>query len=617
MAVVKEGVYDPLYDDFRNFLYVVWKHLGLPDPTPAQYQLAYFLQHGFPEKLSERGRRDIIMAFRGVGKSWITAAYVLWRLYRDPVNEKILVVSASSLKAKEFVSQVKAVLMTLPILAHLRPRQDQRDMADRFDVNGASIAQSPSVKAVGITGQITGSRATCIVPDDVEVPENVKTEEGRLTLLNLTSEFESIIVPGGDIIYLGTPHTEESLYRKRVQEFGYNCLCWPARYPMPDKRIGYVLKLKDLDGRDTGMVVDILAPFLRDALEADPKLAGKPTDPERFDDLELIAREAKLGRSRFALQFMLDTSLSDANRYPLKAHDLIVTGVNTDKAPMTIQWGQDSDKKNVRNDIPNYGFTGDYCLGPLFATMDELRDYTGSVLFVDPSGRGEDETAWAVVKVLNGKFYVTTVGGHNGNVTEGMELVAKAGKTHKVNAIIVEPNFAPGVWIAAFQPILINIWPGNQKIVSRRNGVETVIGEGGGCMVEEAEWAKGQKEARIIDTLEPVLNSHRLIVDESVARDEVLMYQMTHITRERGALRHDDRIDALAGAIAHFEHVLMQDSKQQADAQREAELQAEAEQFVEDLLTQGTRSYRRGVRTIIKDGKVYRTIHRDVEVYQS
>ena len=68
-----------------------------------------------------------------------------------------------------------------------------------------------------------------------------------------------------------------------------------------------------------------------------------------------------------------------------------------------------------------------------------------------------------------------------------------------------------------------------------------------------------QKEKRIIDVLEPVMNQHRLIVDPQVIRDDLettkglpaeqalayrLIYQMTRICRIRGSLRHDDRLDA-------------------------------------------------------------------------
>ena len=62
------------------------------------------------------------------------------------------------------------------------------------------------------------------------------------------------------------------------------------------------------------------------------------TDPDRFDDEDLIEREASMGRSNFMLQFMLDTSLSDAEKFPLKMADLVVTSVNPSTAPESVVW---------------------------------------------------------------------------------------------------------------------------------------------------------------------------------------------------------------------------------------------------------------------------------------
>lgn len=589
---------DPIAEDFRNFLYLLWEHLGLPEPTPAQYQIAYFMQHGFPERYNPlTGRHDIVMAFRGIGKSYIAAAFCLWRLYRDPVNEKILVVSASSVKAKEFVAQVKAILMSWELLAHLRPRPDQRDAFDRFDVNGASIAQSPSLKAAGITGQYTGSRSTLTIADDVEIPQNSRTEEARLTILNNCREFESLKVPAqvapdgtieraaGDTLYLGTPQTAESVYIKLIKEQGFSCYCVPARFPTADKRVNYIIKRSD------AVTVDILAPYIAEQIDNDPALAWKPTDPRRFGEDDLLGREGK-GRSYFMLQFMLDTTLSDAERYPLKQHDLIVFSINMHKAPAAIQWGRHTDRLNIRDDIANVGFTGDYFLGPLF-TDQEWREYQGSVLFVDPAGRGKDETAWCILKFLNGMLFAVKVDGFVGDVNEAYMRIAQDAKAYNVNLILIEPNFAPGVWIAGFQPVLAKVWPGDPK-----------KGEPGGCTVEEAEWAKGRKEERIIDTLEPVMNTHRLVVDESVARDEVLMYQLTHITRERGALTHDDRLDALAGAVSHFTRVIEVDASKARQEMAADELDQMLEDFVETC-TGWPGMFRRG-----------RGRRKDVESYQ-
>ena len=75
-----------LKGDFRYFLTAVWTHLALPPPTRAQLCIAEYLQHG-PKRLQ-------IQAFRGVGKSWITGAFVIWTLFNDP-ERKIMIISAS------------------------------------------------------------------------------------------------------------------------------------------------------------------------------------------------------------------------------------------------------------------------------------------------------------------------------------------------------------------------------------------------------------------------------------------------------------------------------------------------------------------------------------------
>lgn len=564
-----------LREDFRIFLWLVWRHLGLPSPTDQQEEIAYFLQHGFPEDYDPRtGRTDMVRAFRGVGKSWISAAYVDWRLWNDPVDEKVLVISKSKEKAGEFVSQAKRILITLPILHSLVPREGQRNREHAFDVRGASISQQPSLKALGINSQLPGNRATLIMPDDIETTDNARTEQGREILLRQISEFEAIkvpaniqngkiIKPAADVVFLGTPQTEDSIYNTLVKTRGYNCLTIPARYPSPQKVGNY--RIKNDDGHD----VDILAPSIRKALEEKPELAGKPTDPKRFDEEDLIKREAKGGTSWFMLQYMLDTSVSDHERYPLKQNDFIVTNANPFKAPVVIQWGRHSDQKNIRNDIPNVGFTGDYFLAPLFVDS-EYRDYEGSVMFVDPSGRGKDETAWAVVKVLNGYFWVTTSGGYAGDQAEAMSQVAEIARDQRVNLILVEPNYAGQVWIQAFQPILQRVWPGKR-------------GEPGGCRVEEAAWSRSQKEVRIIETLEPLMNQHRIVLDESVARDQTLMYQLTHITRERNCLTHDDRVDALAGAVAHFVNQMAVDAERQRQNYIDDALQAMIDDFMDTI----------------------------------
>lgn len=577
------------YESFPVFLTRVWDHLGLPKPTRAQLEIAHRLQYGYDsheaktlpqeelDRLFNEPREDIIRAFRGLGKSYVTAAFAIWRVMRNPRDEKVLVVSATSSKAKEFVSQVKGILTSMRMCQWLLEGNRElsaprRDTAEEFDVAGSSLSQSYSIAARGITGQITGSRATLLIADDMEIEKNSKTEEARARILNtVRSDFEPITKTEwgkGDQIFLGTPQTEESVYNVLVIEMGFRCMCIPVRYPSQEKRKNYVMMTA---GR---VPVDILAPYLQ-ALFDDGLLAyGLPTD-SRFGHDELLKTESK-GLSAFALQYMLDTSLSDAERYPLKLHDLIVFSTNPEKAPRTVQWGLDSDRKNLIKDMPNMGFSGDYTLRPLF-TDNDWRDYDQLMIYVDPAGRGKDETAWAVLGQLNGLIYLIDLKGEVGDPHTAMQRIALDVKKYKVREVVVEPNFGQGMWAVAFSPILERVYAGK-------------------CSVLESEWAKGQKEVRIIDTLEPVLTAHRLVVNEAVLREDLkqddrsysFMYQLTHITRERGSLSHDDRLDAVAGGVAYYMASMGADTRKAVEAQKASEREELIEAFEAALDGEGS-----------------------------
>ena len=96
--------------DFRNFVYLAWEHLGLPEPTPIQLDIASYLQKG--------PRRRVVQAFRGVGKSWLTSAYAVFRLLHDP-SINILVVSASKQRADDFSTFTLRLINEIPICQHL------------------------------------------------------------------------------------------------------------------------------------------------------------------------------------------------------------------------------------------------------------------------------------------------------------------------------------------------------------------------------------------------------------------------------------------------------------------------------------------------------------------
>jgi hypothetical protein len=535
---------EPFRSDFRFFLVVVWRHLTLPDPTPVQLDIADFMQHG--------PKRRIIEAFRGVGKSWMAAAYVLWLLRNDP-QVKIMVVSASKMRADDFAQFCLRLIREMPLLQCLEPdREEQRSAANRFDVRPAIPDQSPSVKSVGIFGQLTGSRADLILADDVEVPNTSWSVGMREKLLTSVGEFNAILKPGGSVMFLGTPQTEESIYNK-LRQRGYACRIWPARYPEKPEKYG-----------------DSLAPIIQEAGE---ELKNRPTDPKRFSEFDLMEREASYGRSAFALQFQLDTSLSDLERFPLRLSDLIVMEVSG-HAPEKLVWSSGAEYRIT--DLPGVGFTGDYYHRPAFTHGDWL-EFQGCVMFIDPSGKGRDETAYAIVAHLNGNLFLLDSGAFRDGYSDTvLEEMAKAAKRSKVNLILLEDQFGQGMLENLLKPFLQVHHP---------------------CTIETVR-SNVQKERRIINALEPVINQHRLVVNRSVVENDIkgredeavekqlayqLFHQLTHITVDRNCLQHDDRLDALAGAVQYWNESLAIDEDRAIKDRKDELWDLEIEAFLGNI----------------------------------
>ena len=537
-----------LKDDFKLFLQALWNQLDLPNPTRAQYAIADYLQHG-PKRLQ-------IQAFRGVGKSWITGAFVLWTLFNNS-EKKIMIISASKERADNMSIFLQKLIIETPWLAHMRPKSDDsRWSRVSFDINCAPH-QAPSVKSVGITGQLTGSRADLMILDDIEVPGNSMTELMREKLLQLCTEAESILTPKEDsrIMYLGTPQTTFTVYRK-LAERAYKPFVWPARYPR---------KVNQYEG--------LLAPQLVEDLDngADK---WDVTDPDRFDNEDLIEREASMGRSNFMLQFMLDTSLSDADKFPLKCSDLIVTSVNPESAPESVIWC--SDPKNIIKDLPTVGLPGDYFYSPM-QLQGDWDSYSETICSVDPSGRGTDETAAAYISQRNGFLYLHQMRSYRDGYSDNTLLdILKGCKKYKATKLVIETNFGDGIVSELFR----------KHIQQTKMQMD----------IDEVR-ATVRKEDRIIDSLEPIMNQHRLIIDKSVIEwdfksnpDEapekrlmyMLFYQMSRMCREKGAVKHDDRLDCLAQGVQYFTDAMGISAQEAINERKRMEWNAMLEEFFDD-----------------------------------
>lgn len=543
MEEERERVLHKLINHFPTYLDYVYGHINLPKMTPLQARIAEIM-NGDDERL-------ILEAARGTGKSYIGAIYATWRLLRD-FDEKILIVSAAAPKAIEIATFVRGLFNRVPLLKHLTPDKAYgcRDSVLAFDMRGCEMAIAPSVAVAGISGQLTGRRATFILSDDVEVPANSSTELQREQLLQKVQEYESLLIPDkpSKVYFLGTPQSMESIYNK----LPFKTTILPAQVPK---------NLEVYGGK--------IDPWI---LEQGP--AGSPTDKVRFPIDVLNLRKAGMGTSNYQLQFMLDTSLSDANRFPLKNKDLVVMSVQKTQAPMSVHYS--GSQLHEIPDMANFGFTGDRFHSPL-SVDQEVKEYDKLIMSIDPAGSGSDEITYAIIGVLSGNVFLIDWGGsHKGFSDESLLELAMKAKEYKVNEVVPEKNWGGGMFAEMFRKTLNAVYP---------------------CMLIDDFNVSGQKELRIINNIEPLLTNHQVIFNEDRIREEhrwveedpaerlqySLMYQMTHITRDKQSLVHDDRLDAVAIGFEYIKDMVIVDADKIL-----ADMKAKEEQDIIDSMIDGT-----------------------------
>ena len=538
-----------LRDSFPNFTCYLLRELGLADsPTRQQISVCEWMQNG-PD-------RSLTVAFRGLGKSILASFYALWRLRVDP-NEKILIVSATAVKATDFSSFMLRCIGEVDILQCLTPGPTNRFSNVAFDVGPTMVEQSPSVRSMGIMGQTTGQRCTCAILDDVETLANVITQLKQERVAHAVEEIQSIIKPEEGqilprkILYLGTPHTETSIYLRLVRERSYSARYWPALYP------------KELESYEGNLCPEIEAEVL-----ADSSLIGEPTDPERFSHEDLLQRKASMTKASFELQFMLNTRLATLDKFPIRLGDLIVMDIDGTALPETVVW---SNQPDVRlQELVCVGMGADrFYHRPIFQNGWISRDESWRcILAIDPAGRGADELAWAVVAELNGNLFLLESGGSTlGYADEVLQFLSQLAKKWDVSYVVAESNMGDGMFSALLKPHLLREHP---------------------VTIEEVRHNQ-RKEQRLCDTLGPLIQQHRLVVTTRVIKQDYrlldedpehghsrsLFVQASRLTAEKGCLSHDDRLDALSIACGYFVEAAAQDQNR-AKRARDEQLQQEA-----------------------------------------
>ena len=251
----------------------IWNKSQGQDTPRHHHRICHFLADNW-----QSGENSLLlMAFRNSGKSTLVGLFCAWALYRQS-SLRILVMAADFELAKKMVRNIKRIIEKHPLTQFLRPTQKDQWASDRFVVCRSKEWRDPSVLGRGLSANITGCRADLIVCDDVEVPKTCDTAHKRKDLRQKLSELEFVLVPGGLQIYVGTPHTAETIY---------------------DNKDGFLRGFKSF-----------VLPVLNDQ--------GQSAWPERFsiEKIEQIRRRS--GPAKFKSQMMLIPTAFEGGRLDIR-----------------------------------------------------------------------------------------------------------------------------------------------------------------------------------------------------------------------------------------------------------------------------------------------------------
>ena len=170
--------------------------------------------------LEHRGELAVLRIFRGAGKSTILAVYNAWRFWCDPTY-RILHQGDQDRTAYKTSRDTKSVLQRHPWTAEWA--RGLRGESAFWWAPGADDERNPSMQAAGILSGITSSRCDEAQNDDVEVPRNIANPEAREKMRYRLGEQVHIMVPGARLLFVGTPHTHDSIYDEQ-QRMGADCL---------------------------------------------------------------------------------------------------------------------------------------------------------------------------------------------------------------------------------------------------------------------------------------------------------------------------------------------------------------------------------------------------------
>lgn len=466
----------------------------------------------------------VLLVFRGAAKSTIYAVYKAWRLYCDG-SWTSLIYAADDKLATKLTRDTIRVLRRHPLCGGMLP---PKPGAQSFWVTGSTDARNPSMEAIGVNSNATGSRANDIDFDDIEVPKNIKTAEARANLRTKIEDTTHIAVPGTQKTFIGTPHTHDSIYMEQIAA-GAAVLKIPLfeylkRYEPGDarKRFSFDFPVGP-DGLYVMVGIGVFAKLLTEG--TDYKLVGKEVvfaSPPRtvVDICSTCAWPERFTRADVQRRRRGTKTLNAwDSQYHLEAKPVTATRLDPsrmrcyDVEPFVRQAAGQVAMFLGSQQIVGAVAWWDCSLGKITSDASAL-----CLILTDAIGN----LYWQCAEGLTGELEEFDVKGRliGGQVWQIRQLVIK----YQIPCVTVETN-GPGGFVP---PIL-------------RRALQ-----GTGCAVREV-WSTVDKRKRILDGFEPPLSSRFLWAHRSVLEGPV--WDQMHDFDPLLKNQPDDYLDAGAGAI--------------------------------------------------------------------
>jgi hypothetical protein len=483
-----------------------------------------------PAICDEASDQSLILASRNSGKSALCELYCSWLLHRDPLRI-VGVVSGSTRRAKRTLRAVRNYLELCPLLWPLRPTEECLDSSEQFctpQANGR-LGASVSFSSFGVTSNLTGFRFDIALLDDLE-GEGDKSTTAQDTLEAFAAEIWNLLNPDARLLCIGTPHADSglSLYARWAKSGEF--------------KVTKALLFEELP-QDHGR---------------GQKSQLRSRWAARWTDEALEAKRRRVPARVWSLSWKLDFGTADVDNRPLKLRELITVKWPVTRAdfPSLIRGGGE------RLSYLNTGMADpdDYFRGTT-SMSKETSNYAVTLGAVDPASGiiGRDEVGVCVVSVtMTGFAVVRCLTGVRGeSAPDALKRTASLLHSFFPNKIVVEARAD-------------SLYPSQLQAALALRGYPVMV---------EGVFSGANKGLRILDAVGvPVAAGRVIMLEDVVSGDDALetIKQYTQASADARKLRHDDRIDALAHALAAVANQLLIEENEG--------LQTKAEATIERLL---------------------------------